>query len=345
MQSLLQEADSGLLDRWKKLTLAYTHTQGMPELRERIAGMYPSTGAEQVLTLAPEEGIYIAMTTLLSEGQEVIVTFPAYQSLYEIALQKKCRLSYWIPEESPEGWHFNVEQLKQLISEKTRLLVVNFPHNPTGAMPSRGEWQEIIATAAKHDCILFSDDMYRGLEYREQDRLPSAFQQWEKSIHLWGLSKSFSLPGLRLGWLVCPNEKWLRRFQEYKDYTTICCSAPSEILGMMALEKKEALWKKNIEIIRNNLEAFSRFCSRYPGLFSWYTPKAGSLIFSRLHSKHTATEFSRALMEEEDTMLVPGQAMYFPDHYVRLGLGRTSFTGALERLEHFVQNNPVRSIR
>ena len=190
---------------WDELWLGYTESQGLPALRQQIAKLYEGTSPEQILTLVPEEGIFIAMNVMLNPGEHVVTTFPGYQSLYQIAESLGCRVSRWQPRRENGYVHFDIDDLQNLLQNDTRLLVINFPHNPTGALPDRETYQQVIQLADRRGITLFSDEMYRGLEYNPQDRLPSACDLSENAISLSGVSKTYSLPGLRMGWLAARN--------------------------------------------------------------------------------------------------------------------------------------------
>ena len=165
------------------------------------------------------------------------------------------------------------------VTGRTRLLVINFPHNPTGFLPTRAELDAIVAFARRHDLLLFSDEMYRMLEYRPQDRLPAVCDLYERGISLSGMSKALSLPGLRIGWLAAREPGLVGRWLEFKDYTTICSSAPSEVLALMALRARTAILDRNLEIVRGNLAAAGQFFARHPDRFTWRPPLAGSVAF------------------------------------------------------------------
>lgn len=138
MDELLGIADEDSLKMWKDLRLGYTESQGSHVLREEISWLYEKIKPEEILILTPEEGIYIAMTTILKKGDHVVATFPGYQSLYEIADSLGCEVSKWMPKEE-KGWAFEIDDLRDLVRDKTKLIVVNFPHNPTGATLTRAD--------------------------------------------------------------------------------------------------------------------------------------------------------------------------------------------------------------
>ena len=172
MQELLALADADSLSRWQSLSLGYTESLGLPALRAEIAALYQKVGIETILTLAPEEGIFITMHTLLKPGDHVISIFPAYQSLYEIGRSLGCEVSPWKLVLKEGRWALDFVALASCLKPNTRLLVVNFPHNPSGFLPTRKELEQLIAFVREHRLYLFSDEMYRFLEYDPALRLP-----------------------------------------------------------------------------------------------------------------------------------------------------------------------------
>jgi len=320
---------------WNILKLGYGETQGLPELREEIAGLYRSVKPENIIVLAPEEGIFITMNTLLKKGDEVITPFPGYQSLYEVARSLGCQVKFWEPR-FKNGWSFELEDLEKLISDKTKLLVINFPNNPTGATISEKTQEEIVALAKKNDIILFSDEMYRYLEYQEEDRLPSIADLYENSVTLFGMSKTFALAGLRIGWLITKKQQWLNDFQVFRDYTTICNSSVSEILAVMGLKSQEQILRRNQEIIRHNLTLLERFFTKYDTYFDWYTPKAGPIAFPRLKGKTDVNEFCKDLLDKKGVILLPAGVYDFKGNHFRIGFARENMQAALDKLEEYL---------
>jgi aspartate/methionine/tyrosine aminotransferase len=319
---------------WDDLTLAYTESQGHPLLLEQIASLYAEISPDNVLEIIPEEGILIAMRTLLKPGDHVVTMRPAYQSLYQVAESIGCRVDAWTPR---PGWHFHPDDLEKLITQKTRLVVINFPHNPTGALASTEEFGRIVEITRERDLILFSDEMYRWSEYDSADRLPSACELYEKAVVLCGVSKSLGLPGLRVGWLATRDEEIMAGFRTYKDYTTICGSAPSEILALIALQNMEAILARNLAIISSNLTALDDFFSEYGDLFRWVRPRAGTVAFAEFLGSLPIEVLAERLVSEYGTMLVPGSIFDYPGNYFRLGFGRRNFPRGLSRLAEFAR--------
>jgi aspartate/methionine/tyrosine aminotransferase len=335
LKELLSSADGETLKLWNLLSLGYTESQGHPELREEIAKLYQGITSQNIMVMAPEEGIFITMNVLLEKNDEIITTFPAYQSLYEVARSLGCKIKHWKPQ-FEKKWDFNLSDLEKLISSKTKMLVINFPHNPTGTTISSDELEQILELAKKNNIIIFSDEMYKYLEYDEKDRLSSLMEQYENSITLCGMSKSFALAGLRIGWLATGNLSWIEKFIQFKDYTTICNSATSEILALIGLRAKEYILKRNLEIIRYNLHELDQFFSKYSALFEWYKPQAGPIAFPRLKINKNVSEFCQDLVEKNGVMLLPAEVYDFEANHFRIGFARKNMPEALEQLELYI---------
>ena len=335
MGELLSLADAEVLRLWDGLRLGYTESRGLPLLRREIAAMHRGIGEDDVLEIVPEEGIYLAMQQLVASGDHVVVTAPAYQSLHEIARAAGARISRWMPEETSAGWRFDPGELRRLASAGVKLIVVNFPHNPTGFVPSAAELDEVVAIAREHGAWIFSDEMYRTLE-TGAPTLPSAAELYEKGVALSGLSKTLGAPGLRVGWLITRDRAMLARIAEAKDWTTICGSAPGEILAVAALRGREKLLARNRAIIARGLDAIDGFVAARPGVLGWSRPRAGSTGLARLLRKEPASAFCDRLLREKSLLLLPSALFDFGDAHVRLGFGRADFPEALAELRDWL---------
>jgi aspartate/methionine/tyrosine aminotransferase len=324
------------------LPLGYTESQGAPALREGIAALYDQVDACHVVGLgAPEEGIFITMHALLEPGDEVVVLSPCYDSLLNVVDYLGCQIARWFLHEVGEsgenggGWRLDLDALKRLVTPQTKLLIVNFPHNPTGYLPSLEEWQVIVQIAARAGAWLFSDEMYRGLERDPAARLPSGCDLYERAITLGGLSKTYGLPGLRTGWLALRDMALQDRLLGWKDYTTICASAPGEVLATIALEIREQLASRSRAILRDNLAQAEPFFGRWQEIFRWNRPQAGSVALVGLR-EGSAEAFCHRLVAHQGVILLPSTGLGFGDGHVRFGFGRLSFSEALEQLEHYL---------
>jgi aspartate/methionine/tyrosine aminotransferase len=329
LADLLALADDEARGLWERLWLGYTESAGHPLLREEIGKLY-DLPADATLAAAPEEAIFVAMNALLAPGDEVIVTWPAYQSLTEIARAIGANVVRWELRVEGGQWTLDPEALRRLMTARTRLVVVNFPHNPTGYLPARDVWDAITRTVAERGVTLFSDEMYRWLEHDEGQTLPSACELYEEAVTLGGVSKSLGLPGLRIGWLASRDRILLRRASEIKDYTTICSSAPSEILALVGLRAREWLVGRNVSIVRANLREAEKHFGHRRTKYEWLPPMAGPVAFPRWLGGDTQ-EWADATVRERGVMIAPGEMFDMPGHF-RVGLGRRGFRAALQAL-------------
>ncbi|KAG2430784.1 hypothetical protein HYH02_013623 [Chlamydomonas schloesseri] len=349
---VLALADAESLRSWENLRLGYGETRGSPELVKEICGLYENVAPEGVIVAAPQECVYLAMTALLRPGDHVVVTYPGYQSLFQVAASMGCEVSMWEVELGEDGSAtFDVDKFQALLRPTTRLAVVNFPHNPTGFLPSAGEWARLVAGCRQVGAHLFSDEMYRLMEFDESDRLPSAVDVYDKAITLSGLSKAFGLPGLRIGWLaVQPALHGLMdRVAELKDYTTICNSQPSEALAVMALRGRSSILRRNLDLVAANCAALRAFMDDHPHVFSYCQPRAGSVAFPRLAPAAAAGEdvesFCERVVQGCGVLLLPASVY---DHgpsaargHFRIGLGRRDLPQCLAVLREWLREEAL----
>ncbi len=336
MKELIDSADEDSLEMWHNLKLGYTESMGHPVLREEIARLYNNIEANKVITAVPEEAIFITMHSLLEKGDHVVIIDPVYQSLKEIPFSIGCSITHWRMEEKNKRWHLDLDLLEESITPATKMLIINFPHNPTGYLPGPENFNRIIEIAHRHNIYIFSDEMYWLLEHGKEMRLPPAVDCYEKAISLFGLSKTFSLPGLRMGWIATREDELLNRLSTLKDYTTICGSAPAEVLAIMALRQKEAILEANKKRIHANLEAARAFFTRHDKLFTWLEPGGGSTAFIKLNPGIDAVEFCERIVKEKSIMIVPGEIFDYDGNYFRIGLGRDNFKNILGELEDYL---------
>ena len=333
MKYVLEQASAHELKLWDGIRLGYTESGGSSLLREAILQFYNQTSVENVVVASPGELNFISMNVLLNPGDHVISISPAYQSLYEIVKSLHCDLSYWKP--NPESWEFNPEDLEKLVKDNTKLIILNFPHNPTGSYLTPRQLHEIVAIARKHDIYIFSDEMYRKLLLSEMQELPPVCDIYEKGISLWGTSKSFGLAGLRTGWLVSQDADFLRKAVAFKDYLSICNSAPSEILTLIALNHIGEFILPNIKKIKQNIALFEKFAEEHEIISSFIPPKAGSTSFVELNIKSSSLEFSDKLLKDTGIMTVPGEMFEQEGKFIRVGFGRENFPEVLDVLDNY----------
>jgi len=336
MADVVALADEETRALWNDLRLGYTESTGHPLLRAEIASLYDTVEPDGVLVFAgAEEAIFCLSNVLLGPADHAIVVWPSYQSLYEVGRAAGAQVSLHAMRES-DGWALDVERIRRSIRPNTRLFVVNAPHNPTGMLPSAAEWQALTELCAEAGVHLLADEVYRYLEFDEAARLAAGADTFDRGISLGVMSKSFAMAGLRIGWLASRDRDLLARCAAFKDYTTICASAPSEILALIALRARDRVLARSREIVLGNLPLLDAFFERWAGTFSWVRPRGGSIAFPRLLSRSTAIDrFAADLVEAEGVLIAPGSIFGMADGHFRLGFGRTDLAEALAGLEAF----------
>ncbi|MFL5613797.1 MAG: aminotransferase class I/II-fold pyridoxal phosphate-dependent enzyme [Gemmatimonadaceae bacterium] len=337
LSELLATADEESRERWKTLRLGYTESQGNPVLRAEIARLYETVAPEEIITFTgAEEGIFLAMHALLAAGDHAVVMWPAYQSLYEVA--RSVGASVTLVPLDPRTWTVDPESLIAAIRPNTRVVVINFPHSPSGALARSEVITYLTSETEKRGITLFSDEVYRFLELDETARLPTGVDLGRRTLSLGVLSKAFALAGLRIGWIATHDAALRDRMARWKDYTTICGSAPSEVLAIMALRAREVIVGRSRAIIAANLPLLDSFFARFPDRFCWVRPQAGSVAFPRLRSDVTGEidRFCAELVESEGVLLLPGSHFGHEGNHFRIGYGRADMPQALERLEDYV---------
>lgn len=324
-------------------SLGYTHASGHPALREAIAGLYAGLGRDEVLVHAgAEEAIYGFFRATLRPGERVVVQAPCYQSLAEVARSQGCEVVEWRMRRGDAGWSLELEALEPLV-EGAAVVVVNSPHNPTGwSMPPEMQ-QALFELSRRHGFRVFFDEVYRGTEPEGTPRLPAACELDARAVSLGVLSKTYGLAGLRIGWVATHDRAVLDAMAAYKDYTSICSSAPSETLAKVALSRAEALAARQRETIAGNVALFKAFAERQPGLFHGFVPQAGPIAFPRFRPGLDVERACHLLAERAGVLLLPGGLFgaAWREH-VRVGFGRRSFAAGLEALELAVTSGVLR---
>ncbi len=336
MAELVGLMDDETRELWEGLRLGYTESIGHPLLRGEIAGLYETVEPDDVLVFAgAEEAIFCLLSVAVGPGDHVLVTWPGYQSLYEVARAAGATVGLHALREE-DGWALDVERLRRSIHPNTKAVVVNAPHNPTGMLPSREEWAELAALCDEAGIILVADEVYRFLEHEDADRLPAGVDVASNGISIGVMSKSFAMAGLRIGWLASKDRALLERCAALKDYTTICSAAPSEILAVAGLRARDTVLARSRALVAENLERIGRLFAERADTFAWVRPRAGSVGFPRLLRGGSIDRFAAELVETEGVLLLPASAFGFGGDHFRIGLGRTDLPEALARLEAFL---------
>jgi aspartate/methionine/tyrosine aminotransferase len=332
VNEILSEKD--LLDL-ESFRLGYSESLGNTMLRKEIATLFENVTYDEIVVAVPQEGIFIVLNALLDAGDKVVVQVPCYQSMCAIPRAIGCKLVTWEPSIVKGKWHWDLDFLQQNVDKTTKLIIINSPQNPTGALFSLKEFFKIVDLARENGCFLLSDEMYRMMEYRKEDRLPIGSDVYDRCISLCGLSKTFGLGGLRIGWLSVREKEIFDRIVKLKDYTTLSNSSLSEFVGLAALRKKETLLERNLGIVERNLKSLDEFFSRHIDRFTWIRPDAGPVAFVKAKFRLTESWCDR-LVEAKGVLVTPGYTFGYGEEFFRIGFGRRNLHEALSAFEDFI---------
>jgi len=340
LSELLAMADAADTAAWDQLYLGYTETWGAPSLRETIASTYDTVTPDQVLTfVGAQEGIFAAMHALLGPDDHAVTVIPNYQSVESVPLSL-CQTT-GIALDPQRNWDFDLDQVRDAIRKNTRVVCINFPHNPTGKVISRQTLDSLISICRELGIYLFSDEVYRLLERRPEMTLPQVADVYEKGLSLGVMSKAYGLPGLRLGWIVTQDAALLQRMERVKHYTSICSPAPSELLTQIALKAREQIVARNRALIDRNLPILEVFFREHAELFDWSTPDGGSIGFPRYLGAEGVEAFAAELVKNAGVLLLPGSVYRSelgatPIDRFRVGYGRANMPDGVAAMRSYL---------
>ncbi|MFI6847661.1 aminotransferase class I/II-fold pyridoxal phosphate-dependent enzyme [Kitasatospora sp. NBC_00085] len=334
MSELLALAGPEDRHAWETLTLGYTETFGDPALRQAVAGMYEHVDADDVICFGgAQEALNLAMQVLLGPADHAVVVTPNYQSAETIPLSL-CEVT-GVALDAGRDWALDLDELTAALRPNTRVVSVNFPNNPTGKVIDAADFTRLARICDERGIHLFSDEVYRGLERDPARTLPQAADLSERALSLNVTSKSLGLPGLRIGWIACRDRELRSRLERAKHYTTICNSAPSEILARIAINNREPILARNRAVVAANLPLFDAFFAAFADLFEWRAPDGGCVAYPRYLGPDGVEEFCTALVEEAGVLLLPASIYRSdltptPADRFRIGLGRRDPEPALD---------------
>jgi len=307
--------------------IGYGRTNGSEELRAAVAGLYHAAGPEHVLiTTGTAEANFLLTWALLEPGDEVVVLLPNYMQVPQLARAWGARVQAWwlrpVPDLRPDMgvWAPDLDELERLVTPKTKAIFVCNPNNPTGAVCSVETMNAICAAAARVNAWVVADEVYRGAEL-DGHPTPSFWGRFAKVIVAGGLSKSYGLPGLRIGWIVAPHEV-VELLWSHHDYTTIAPSVLSDHLARVALSPRvsQRLAARTRLMLNENLAIMARWMDGLEGLASWIPPKAGAIAYLRYRPAVNSTELATRLRKQHSVLVVPGDHFQM-DGYLRIGYG------------------------
>ena len=330
--------DDNAQQRLASYALGYGTFAGLDDLRIEVARQHERLSADDVIIFSgASEAIYTFMRANLSPGDEVIIQKPIFNSLRGIAQGIGCKLVDWSTT-NEMTCEFDVSELAKLVTSKTKLIVFNFPHNPSGQMITVDELTTIIDVARKNDVMIFSDEQFRMLELPETQRLPSICELYEKGISISSVSKSYGMGGLRIGWLLSRDHDVIKRCREYRYYTTEMTNTPCQMLAVEALRNRDRILEANQSLIVRNSRSLRKFCEEHATWLTLHPPQAGTMALVEQKTSLSSKQFCRQLLEEQQVFLVPGELMGISDRLLRFGFGRADFTDGIERVGKFLNS-------
>ncbi len=349
LDDLLAMATDDERAAFSTMWLGYTETWGGPELRRAISSTHTSISEDQVLAFAgASEGIFAANNVLLEPDSHAIVVTPNYQS-HETLPLALCEAT-GVPLDPANGWSLDIDRVAAAIRPNTRLVTINFPHNPTGAILPLERYDALIELCRHHGIYILHDEIFNGLGPTGTEHLPLIADVYERGLSLNVTSKAYGLPGLRVGWIACQDRDVLERMERFKHYLSICNSGPSEQLAVIALRNREQIIARNCAIVDENLPKWDTFFASHPDLFEWNRPDGSCMGFPR-YLGGDVEQFCTSLVEESGVLLLPSTIYRselsepVTDRF-RLGYGRRGLDDGLAAMTaHIAKSGAARNSR
>jgi aspartate/methionine/tyrosine aminotransferase len=309
------------LQRLLQLPLGYSEARGTLALRTALAATYADVSPDQILvTTGAIEANFLLFNVLLDKGDHVIAPYPAYQQLYTVPQSIGCDVSLW--NVGPDtNYRYDVDALERMVTPKTRLIIVNTPHNPTGAMLSPADAARVYALAESVGAWVIGDEAYRWLSVPDGDPFaPPVVNSGPRGISVGTLSKPYGLPGLRIGWIAGP-EDIVQKCWGMRDYISLSPGKLNDALACLGLKHHDKIIARNRDIIMANLAAASAWIDGRRDILSWTPPKGGLLALLKYNLPVDSLTLADKLALEYSVMLAPGSAFGY-EHHLRLGIGQ-----------------------
>ena len=331
--------DQHLVDLYNDHSLGYAENGGSLDLRQEIAKLYGAKITADNIVVFPgaQTGMTLTTQTVLDKSDHSIIVTPSYQSLEEgviIAGGGFTRVAL-----SPDNdWNLELDAVEAAIQYNTKYIVLNDPHNPSGALMNTEDKRALIALAEKNNLQILSDEVYRLLELDPSDRSASMAEMSKNAIALGTMAKPYGAGGLCIGWVVCQDKDFIKNLLKTQHIYAVCFSRAGEIQAMMALRSSDDIIKRNMDIIKDNLILLDEFFAEYSDLFEWVYPKAGGTGFAKFKGPLTGDQLAAELQENE--ILVFGPSIFDCEEglgqYIRIGFSRRTMPAALEAFKEFV---------
>jgi len=296
--------------------LTYGHIEGSPEFRTLVSQLYESIDSNQVLVM--NGGIaanFLVFYSLVKPGDHVISVHPTYQQIYDVP--KSFGASVDLLQLKPEnGFLPDLAELRALVRENTKLICINNPNNPSGALMERKHLEQIVEIARSCDAYLLCDEVYRNLLQEDDLIVPSVADLYEKGISTSSMSKALSLAGLRLGWIAAPHDV-IKECIKHRDYTTISVGMLDDLLAVHALKNYDRILDRNRNIIKTNLAILDAWVAGEPAV-TYVKPRAGTTAMLKIDLPVSSVEFCEGLLKETGAFLTPG-ICFDMEGWVRIG--------------------------
>lgn len=336
LPDLLAMAGPEDISRWKGLRLGYTDPHGSDWLRETITLGYRHANAENVLCFAgAQEALSCVLRALLAPGDHAILVLPCY-SPTEFALTCLCDVT-GVALDADNGWALDIDRVRDAIRPATRLVLVNFPNNPTGKRIDFSAFAALIDLCRERGLWLVNDEVYRLIDHAPEQRLPPVVDAFERGISVDAVSKSLGLPGLRVGWIACRDRAVLSRAFQAKHLASGSLAGPSEILANIAIRAADKILARNQAIAGDNLCQLRNFFADFSETFDWHEPEAGVVAFARYRGAEGVEAWADALIGRAGILVLPASvfrsalAPSATDRF-RIGFGKRSFADGLDAL-------------
>jgi aspartate/methionine/tyrosine aminotransferase len=321
VEELFALDDEYSIASWTRNPLGYNDAKGSVSLREEIAKTYAAATAENILiTTGAIEANFLLFNVLLEPGDHVISPYPAYQQLYSVPKAIGCEVSFWQCR-AENKFRFDLDELKKLIKPGTKMIVINFPHNPTGATMTPSELSELYAMAEAVGAVVLSDEAYRWLEIPGSTyRMQPAFDRGSSAMSVGTMSKPFGLPGLRIGWIAAAPDV-IEKCRLMRHYVSLCPGKGDDFLALVAMRNRDKIFRRNAEMISENLAALKYWIERRADIISWNPLQAGLLGMLRYSLDIPCIDLADLLATQYKVLLAPG-SVFGLEGCLRLGLGQ-----------------------
>ena len=328
----------GYLETLLETEIDYAHANGNPKLRENIAALYSGCTLSNVLvTVGAIEANYNTIHTLLQPGDEIAILLPNYMQIWGIANNLGLKINtFHLCEDN--GWQVNLDELKQAVTPKTKLIAVCNPNNPTGYILTQEEMNAVINAAEEVGAWILADEVYTGAERITDEETPSFFGRYDKVVTIGSTSKSYGLPGLRVGWAVGPTDT-INRILRRHEYTTISTSIFSNKLAALALSVnvRPRIIQRTRNYIRKGFPQLQHWIDQQEDIFRLVPPQAAAIAFLHYQLNINSTELATKLIQEKSVLIVPGDH-FGMDKFIRIsyGLPQNYLTEGLKRIQQLV---------